>query len=55
MNKVTVRAPANKVIYELGVPYEEAKPGLDNCPGQYILNKQKNRIMLKLICTIEEQ
>lgn len=28
MNKVTLRAPANKILDELDIPYKESKPGL---------------------------
>ncbi len=39
MNKVTLRAPAQEVLDELGVPYEEAKPGLYVADGPHACSK----------------
>lgn len=39
MNKVTVRAPAEKVLDELGVPYEKAKEGLFVADGPHACSK----------------
>ena len=39
MNKLTVRAPGEKVLDELGVPYEEAKPGLFMADGPHACSK----------------
>lgn len=39
MNKVTVRHPAEKILAELGVPYEEAVPGLFVADGPYACSK----------------
>ena len=39
MNKVTVRGPAQKVWDELGVPYEEAVPGLYVADGPHACSK----------------
>ena len=39
MNKVTLRAPAEKVLDELGVPYEEAVPGLFVADGPHACSK----------------
>jgi thiazole biosynthesis enzyme len=39
MNKTTVRAPGQKVLDELGVPYEEADPGLYVADGPHACSK----------------
>ncbi len=39
MNKVTVRAPAEKVLDELGVPYKEYCPGLFVADGPHACSK----------------
>ncbi|MBI2843926.1 MAG: thiazole biosynthesis protein [Armatimonadetes bacterium] len=39
MNKVTLRSPADEVLTELGVPYEEAKPGLLVADGPHACSK----------------
>ena len=39
MNKVTIRAPAQKVLDELGVPYEEAVAGLYVADGPHACSK----------------
>jgi thiamine thiazole synthase len=39
MNKVTVRSPGNKVLDEIGVPYEEVSPGLNVCDGPHACSK----------------
>ncbi|MBI4301558.1 MAG: thiazole biosynthesis protein [Chloroflexi bacterium] len=39
MNKVTLRGPAQKVLDELGVPYEEAIPGLYVTDGPHVCSK----------------
>ena len=39
MNKVTLRAPAERVLDELGVPYEEAVPGLFVADGPHACSK----------------
>lgn len=39
MNKVTIRAPAQKVLDELGVPYEEAVEGLFVADGPHACSK----------------
>jgi len=39
MNKVTFRAPADKVLDELGIPYEEAVPGLLVADGPHACSK----------------
>ncbi len=39
MNKVTFRAPAQKVLDELGVPYQEAVPGLYVADGPHACSK----------------
>ncbi len=39
MNKVTFRAPADKVLDELGIPYEAAVPGLFVADGPHACSK----------------
>lgn len=39
MNKVTLRAPAQEVLDELGVPYQEAGPGLSVADAPYACSK----------------
>ncbi|GBE58365.1 ribulose-1,5-biphosphate synthetase [bacterium BMS3Abin01] len=39
MNKVTLRAPAQGVLDELGIPHEEAKPGLFVADGPHACSK----------------
>jgi thiamine thiazole synthase len=39
MNKVTLRAPSQSVLDELGVPYEEAIPGLFVTDGPHVCSK----------------
>jgi len=39
MNKVTVRHPAERILDELGVPYEEAAPGLMVADGPHACSK----------------
>jgi thiamine thiazole synthase len=39
MNKVTVRAPAHRVLDELGVPYREVEPGLMVADGPHACSK----------------
>lgn len=39
MNKITVRAPGNKILDELGVPYEEVNPGLFVADGPHACSK----------------
>ena len=39
MNKVTLRAPAQTALDELGVPYEEAQPGLFVADGPHACSK----------------
>jgi thiazole biosynthesis enzyme len=39
MNKVVVRAPANKVLEELGVPHKEVEPGLFVADGPHACSK----------------
>lgn len=39
MNKVTMRAPAQRVLDELGVPYQEAKAGLFVADGPHATSK----------------
>jgi len=39
MNKVTLRAPADELLRELGIPYEEAKPGLLVADGPHACSK----------------
>ena len=39
MNKLTVRAPGQEVLDELGVPYEEASPGLYVADGPHACSK----------------
>ena len=39
MNKLTVRAPAEKILKELGVPYKETNPGLFVADGPHACSK----------------
>lgn len=39
MNKVTVRAPADKDLHELGVPHKEVSPGLHVADGPHACSK----------------
>jgi len=39
MNKVTIRAPAEKMLAELGIPYQEASPGLYVADGPHACSK----------------
>ncbi len=39
MNKLTVRAPANEMLEELGIPHEEASPGLYVADGPHACSK----------------
>jgi thiamine thiazole synthase len=39
MNKVTVRAPADKILDELAIPYKEASPGLLVSDGPHACSK----------------
>lgn len=39
MNEVTLRAPAQRVLAELGVPYQEAKAGLSVADGPHATSK----------------
>lgn len=39
MNKLTVRAPANEILEELGIPHEEASPGLYVADGPHACSK----------------
>lgn len=39
MNKVTVRAPGEKILDELGVPFKETNPGLFVADGPYACSK----------------
>lgn len=39
MNKVTVRAPADRILDELGIPHEEAVPGLHVADGPHACSK----------------
>ncbi|MFH1772031.1 MAG: sulfide-dependent adenosine diphosphate thiazole synthase [Candidatus Omnitrophota bacterium] len=39
MNKLTVRAPAHKILDELGVPYKETNPGLFVADGPHACSK----------------
>jgi thiamine thiazole synthase len=39
MNKVTLRAPAQEILDELGVPYEEYRPGLFVADGPHAASK----------------
>lgn len=39
MNKLTVRAPAEKILDELGVPYKETNPGLLVADGPHACSK----------------
>ena len=39
MNKITVRHPAEKILDELGVPYQEASPGLLAADGPHACSK----------------
>lgn len=39
MNKTTMRAPAQRHLDELGVPYEEFVPGLFVCDGPHVCSK----------------
>jgi len=39
MNKVTVRSPGEKVLKELGIPYEEYTKGLYVCDGPHACSK----------------
>ena len=39
MNKITVRAPGQEALEELGVPYEEATPGLYVADGPHACSK----------------
>jgi len=39
MNKVTLRSPAEEILDQIGVPYEEAKPGLLIADGPHACSK----------------
>jgi len=39
MNKITVRAPADKILDELGIPHEEFAPGLHVSDGPHACSK----------------
>lgn len=39
MNSVTIRAPANEILDELGVKYKEAEKGLYTTPGPLVCSK----------------
>lgn len=39
MNTLTFRAPAQEILEELGVPYQEAEPGLFTCDGPHACSK----------------
>lgn len=39
MNKITVRSPGNRVLDELGIPYEEVKSGLFVADGPHACSK----------------
>lgn len=39
MNKITVRAPAEEILKELGVPYKETNPGLFVADGPHACSK----------------
>jgi len=39
MNSITIRSPADRILKELGVPYEEVKPGLFRAYGPLLAAK----------------
>jgi ribulose 1,5-bisphosphate synthetase/thiazole synthase len=39
MNKLTVRAPGQEVLDEIGVPYKEVEPGLFVADGSHACSK----------------